>query len=359
MRLTDIINTRLYNQQIAVHKFKKAKEVVSWLGAMQSQDYYMAKWAIGLRLQHSSDKLIERAIEKGEILRTHVMRPTWHFVAPEDICWMLELTAPKIKSALKWHQKWLELSEPIMKKANSIIVKALSEVKYLTRDELMARLSKSKIAINGNRPSHIMLRAEIDGLVCSGPLTGKQQTYALMETRVPKIKSISREEALARLAKRYFMSHGPATVQDFTWWSGLSFADAKKALEMTKTDFFSETIGRQIFWFDKSTIIQTAGDRSVYLLPSYDEFAISYADRSMLFSEEHYKKSITNNGIFKPVIVINGKITGLWKRFFIKDRIIIETEFFRPHSNAAKKSIEKAAEKFGHFLNKETEVKHN
>ncbi|HEY9364234.1 MAG TPA: winged helix DNA-binding domain-containing protein [Chitinophagaceae bacterium] len=358
MNLTDIANIRLVSQQIAASKFKTPKDLVKWMGAMQAQDYAMAKWAIGLRLPGSTNKQVEAAIDKGTIIRTHLMRPTWHFVAAEDIYWMLELTAPRIKAALKSRHKELELTEKTFSKSTTVLEKALAGKKYLTREELMIEFTKSKIATHDNRSSHLMLRAELDGIVCSGATKNNKQTYALIAERIPNKKNFTKDEALATLAKKYFLSHCPATIQDFAWWSGLPLTDARHAVEMIKRDFVSEKIGLQTYWTSNSFSIPEKS-KSVYLLPAYDEFIISYKDRGAAFNAENLKRSISNNGLFKPLIVINGEVTGLWKRTIRKDKVIVQIEFFRPYNKTSKKLIEKAALTYGLFLGKKIEMKDN
>ena len=232
MKLADIAKIRLINQQIAGTKFKSIKDMVGWMGAMQAQDYAMAKWAVGVRLPNLTDQAVENAINNGEIIRTHLLRPTWHLVSADDIYWALELTAPRIMDSLKSRHTELGLSETILTKSNTIMEKALMGGKHLTREELMDELEKAKIPTDDNRLSHLLLWAELNGIVCSGAIKGGKQTHALLEERVSKTKSMTKEEALANLAKKYFTSHGPAALQDFAWWSGLSVGDAKSALEM-------------------------------------------------------------------------------------------------------------------------------
>jgi hypothetical protein len=355
----DIAKIRLISQQIAATKFKSVKAIVGWMGAMQAQDYAMAKWAIGVRLPNSTDQAIETAINNGEIIRTHLLRPTWHLVSADDIYWMLELTAPQIKASLKSRHKELELSEAVFTKSNTIIEKALRSGKHLVREELLAKLGKAKIATDENRASHLLLRAELDGIVCSGATKAGKQTYTLLEERFPKAKPLTKDEALAKLAKKYFTSHCPATSQDFVWWSGLSVGEAKHALEMVKSDFVSETIDAQTYWITNAFSIPKAGKEFVYLLPAYDEFIISYKDRSASLPLENHNKTVSNNGIFRPTIVINGQVTGMWKRTIKKDNVIVETEFFKQANKTTKSLIEKAAIRFGYFLEKKTEIKFN
>ncbi len=360
MKTISIATSRLHNQQLEKTKFKTPNEVVSWMGAMQAQDFYMAKWAIGIRLPNSTEKIIETAIDQGEIIRTHLLRPTWHFVSRDDIYWMLELSSPQIKSLMKSNNKMLELTDSVFTKSNKIIEKSLAGNKHLTREELVAELTRAKIPTNITRSSNLLMRAELDKIICSGRTKNKKQTYTLLGEWVPKMKSLNKEEALAKLAERYFTSHGPATLQDFTWWSGLLTADAKHALEMVKPTFISETISSKTFWMTNSfsNSIPKPDKKSVYLLPAYDEYLISYKDRSASLPLEHHKKSISINGIFKPTIVLNGEVKGLWKRTFKKEKVIVETEFFKLPAKNLKNRIEKVAMVFGGFLEKETEVIH-
>lgn len=355
---SSIANLRLYSQQIAATEISSPKEMVAWMGAMQAQDYHMAKWAIGTRLPNSTDKEIETAIDKGQIIRTHLLRPTWHLVSADDIYWMLELTAPHVKSSMNSSANMLGLTGAIISKCNKIIEKALSGGNHLTRDELMNLLNKAKISTESFRSIHIMFHAELDGLVCNGVRKGKNNTYALLSERVPKKKIIPREEALAMIAKRYFSSHCPATIKDFIWWSGLPVKDARNALEMVKSNFISETIGTETYWFINSFSVPKNDKSSVYLLPAFDEFLISYKDRSASFPLGNHQKAFTNNGIFRPVIVIKGHVTGIWKRTIKKDTVLIETDFFQPHNKATKSLIEIAAKAFGKFIDKKAEMKH-
>jgi hypothetical protein len=342
MTLNELSNIRLCNQKVVGTEFKTAKEVVGWTGAMQAQDYPMAKLAVGARMLNATDEKIESAFNNGEIIRTHIMRPTWHFVSSEDIYWMLELTAQKIKSSLKSRHKELGLTQALLTQSNSIIEKALQKGIFLTREELASEFHKVKINVAENRLSHLLLCAELDGITCSGPLKGKKQTYALLQDRVPYTKRLTRDESLTELAKRYFTSHGPATLQDFTWWSGLSATEAKLGLESVKPLLISETIDSEKYWLAQSSLKHASHNTSVYLLPAFDEFLISYKDRSASLSLTDNKKAVSDNGIFRPVIVANGQVSGLWKRTVMKDSVRVETSFFHPQPKMAKELIEKA-----------------
>lgn len=316
----------------------------------------MVKWAVGARFPGSTERAIELIINNGEIIRTHVLRPTWHLVSAKDIYWILELTAPHIRNSIKSRHNELGLSEAVITKSNAVIEKALRERKQLTRDDLVAELNKENIATNENKASHLLLRAELDGIICSGATIGKNQTYALLEERVPKTEPISREEALENLARRYFSSHCPATLQDFVWWSGLSMNQARQALEMVKTDLISELIDSHMYWFAQSISSPKIDTEEVHILPAFDEFLISYKDRSASLPFENFIKTVSNNGIFRPVIVTNGRVEGIWKRTIKKDRVIVEADFFRQPDKATRIQIEKATERYGSFLEKKAEL---
>jgi len=348
MNLKDIATARLISQQIAETKFKSVKELVGWMGAMQAQDYSMAKWAIGVRLPGSTNNTIQAAIDKAEIIRIHILRPTWHFVSADDIHWMLDLTAPGIKAAMRSRDNQLGLTEAVFKKTNKIIESALSGGKHVTREDLLARFEKAKIYTGNFRSMHIMLRAELDGLVCSGASTEKNQTYALLRERVPKKNFLTMEEALTKLAKKYFSSHCPANLRDFVWWSGLPVAHAKLALEITKQDLVAETVGLETYWFDKNFSFQKIKP-SVHLLPAYDEFLISYKNRSASLPQQFNQNTVSSNGIFYPAVISNGQVTGLWKRTAGKEGIDLKFNFFNLPNKKQLVRLRKQVKRFEEF----------
>jgi hypothetical protein len=358
MTITDLAHHRLLNQQVAEKKCTSIKELVGCLGAIQAQDYHMAKWAIGVRLNKSTDALVEQAIDNVEIIRTHVLRPTWHFVAATDIRWMLDLTAPHVRTILNSNGNRLGLTEKVYGKSHDIIIKQLIGGKQLTREELMAELKRNKIATNDLRALHIMMRAELDGIVCNGSRRGKQFTYALIDERVPKAKKMDRGEALAKLAGIYFKSHGPATVYDFAWWSGLKMVDAKLAVESIKTNFDSRIINDKTYFF-KDSRIKKKKTEGIHFLPAFDEYIISYKDRTTVMEPEMLKSAILKNAIFKPVLVINGKVEGIWSRTVKKDRVEVELNFFRFANKVNKKVLENALESYGHFMGSEIQLEIN
>ena len=304
----------------------------------------------------NSEKNINAAISSGEIIRTHVLRPTWHFVSSDDIYWMLDLTAPKLKASLKGRHKQLELTENILKKSYKIIEKFLDKNKCATRKDLVNELNTAKILTNENRASHIFLNAELNKIICSGKMKGKEITYALIDEWVKETKPLARKEALKMLATKYFKSHSPATFRDFAWWSGLSITDAKSGMEMIKKDFVSEKINDEDYWFPASFSVPKKIKDSVFLLPAFDEFLISYKDRSASVIAEHESKAFSKNGIFWPTVLINGKVTGTWKREIKKDKLLITINLFDAKTKLKNNLLEEQANKLGHFLNSKAEI---
>jgi hypothetical protein len=358
MNKSDIARTRLFNQQIAATKFEKPEEIVAWFGAMQAQDYPAAKWAVGLRASGGTEEKIERAIAEGKILRTHLMRPTWHFVAAEDIRWLIQLSAPQLKSTSKATFRSFGLDAKTRQRANAFIAKALEGSKHLTRAELMAELKNAGIDSDNYRAAYLMFNAEIEGVVCSGIKRGKEQTYALLDERVPKAAAaISRDEAIAELTRRYFTSHAPATLRDFVWWSGLPTADARNGLEMNKSNLTSEEIEGQTYYLPNSFSIPQAEFDSLYLLPAFDEFMVAYKDRSASLAPGQAKAAVTGNGIFKPIIVAGGKIRGVWKRSFKKNSVIVEKTLFGELNEAEHETFQAKAREYALYEGKNMQVK--
>jgi len=323
--------------------------LVKWMGAIQAQDYAMSKYAIGIRLKNATQETIEDSVNKAEIIRTHVLRPTWHFVAAEDVRWMLELTSKNLNRALSSNHKRLELDEKTFKKTNAIIEKLLRDGRHLTRKEIMSALEKKKIETNSERALQIMFHAETDMVVCNGIKRDKQFTYALFDERIPLTKKFTKEEALAELALRYFLSHGPATLQDFIWWAGLSVSDAKNALESIKPNLIYEKVKDNTYWFSDREEGSKTSTNKIIFLPSYDEFLISYKSREISIDSSYTSQTFTNNGIFNPIIVQNAKVIGTWKPQY-KKGIAINQFFFKKPTERQKQLCSNAAKKFKKFI---------
>jgi hypothetical protein len=350
MTHSEISHHRLIAQKLYKTSSCLPQEIVKHFGAMQAQDYAMAKWAIGSRCDFS-EKEIEEVINSGKIIRTHILRPTWHFVSADDIYWMLEVSAPQIKKLAISGAKKFGVDEKKLSEINNTIEKLLSGNNHLTRDEIMQELNIKKTSKEDFLGAAIMMNAELDGLVCNGKMKGKQITYALLEERVPKPKTkLSKEEALAKLAQRYFESHGPATVSDFSWWSGFPPTICQKTINAIGLQLNHITIDNQQYWFKKDCLNADSFRESVHFLPAFDEILISYKTREASFNTEHQSKVFTNNGIFKPIILENGKVIGIWKRTVKKDHVRIETEFFKETESSKKEILFEGIKTFETYL---------
>jgi hypothetical protein len=322
---------------------------VTWLGAVQAQEFAGAKWAIGQRMRSATDETVEKAFAEGAILRTHILRPTWHFVAREDIRWMLELTAPRVRSAIAFNSRRVAIDRAIVTRSQKVLARTLGGGRQLTRDALRLAVQRAGIATDDIRFILILMHAELDGVICSGARVGKQFTYALMDDRAPRRHSRTRDEALAELARRYFTSRGPATVQDFVWWSGLTTADARAGIEMAGRHLVGEVIGGQSCWLS-SAAGDPASKARAYLLPSYDEYLVAYKDRRAAIDPTYSAKD--TNVIFGPTIVWNGRVVGTWKAAPVKDSIALTLKPFAPLRGTTRRAVLEAARRYGAFIGK-------
>jgi hypothetical protein len=351
MKLSEIRHHRLRNQQIAEPAFSNPRQLVEWMGAMQAQEYAMAKWAIGLRLPASTDAAVEEAFDNGQILRTHLLRPTWHFVSPADIRWMLALSAPQVNALGAYMYRQLELDKKIFIRSASVIAKALEGGKYLTRLELQNSLKQKKIIADGLRLGCIMIHAELDGLICSGPRKGKQFTYALLDERVPATPVLTRDESLARLSNIYFISRAPATIADFATWSGLSKTEAKKAAAMLGSNFIKQRMGDEEYIVSTAPITKISPARSSFLMPDYDEYGMGYKDRSALQSQNTKDpRKVSIGAKYNRFIVINGVIEGTWNRVVTKQAVEVQPFPYNKLSSANERLMQSVIKRYKTFM---------
>lgn len=264
---------------------------------------------------------------------------------------MLELMTPRVIAAsTRRLQKQFDLDEAVFRRSRDVLGRALEGGRQLRRDAMYQVLEDARIPAAGQRGLHILWRLAQEGLICFGPREGKQQTFVLLDEWVPGAGRLEREEALARLAQRYFTSHGPATVQDFTWWSGLAPADAKAGLEMAKPNLVHEVIDGQTYWFSPSMPALEKPSSPAYLLPAFDEYTVAYRDRSAVLAPSNMKQVFTTNGIFNPIMVLHGKVVGTWKRTLEKKSVTVALSPFSPIRKTEKNAFERAARRYGEFL---------
>jgi hypothetical protein len=346
----EIVRRRLAAQFLSAAGPLSAGEIVRALGAVQSQDYAGARWALGLRARGLTDADVERAFAEGQILRTHVLRPTWHFVTPDDIRWLLALTAPRVKAALACYDRALELDAAVFRRSHAVLTRALRDGGYLTRTELRPLLERAGVAIrSGQRLAHIMLRAELDAVVCSGPRRGKQFTYALLEERVAPAASPGRDEALGDLTRRYFATRGPATLRDFCWWSGLTMSDAKRGVQIVGSFLQRARVRDDDCWFMEAGIGNARP--SAHLLPNYDEYFIGYKDRSAIAQRIGTAAAVTGgNALIAHVVFVNGQLVGGWKRVHRTRNVVVEMTLGARLTGAERDRVAAAARRLSAFL---------
>jgi hypothetical protein len=351
----EILDYRLVNHQLSVGNYSTPAGLLEWMGAIQAQDRQMANWALGLRLKDKRLNDIQQSYDQGEIVRTHVLRPTWHMVPARDIHWMLALTAPGIKSGINSRQQQLELDTKTLNRCTELIIGTLKENPYQTREQLMQLIQRENISTDLNRSSHILMHAELEGLICSGPLADDKPTYSLLEHVVAKPVLLTHEESLAELTKRYFRSHGPATLADFCWWSGLGIKMARNGIELNRNGMISARNGRdEYFMFDTMLPIS----KTVFALPAFDEYLISYKDRKELLPDDMQKNVISSNGIFYPLILQEGKVIGKWSRKQQKQAILIQLQLSKTPSVRLKKEIKEQFEMYGEFCGQNVKIEY-
>jgi hypothetical protein len=305
-----------------------------------------------MRMEKATDHDLDEAFNNGSILRTHLLRPTWHFVTPADIRWLLTLTAPRVHGVNGTMYRQLELDEAVFAHCSQVLRKALQGGQQLTRDELREKLRQAGIATdNLLRVTYIMMWAELEQIICSGPRRGKQFTYMLLEERVPPSGPLTRDQALAELARRYFLSRGPATAADFAKWSGLTLTDARNGLEAVKNLLVEAVIEKQSYWLPATVPTAPAAAPQAYLLSIYDEYVSGYKDRRAIGEAEVGAKLIALGNALTYIIVVDGQIVGTFRRELKKKSVTLETNLFRALTAAEEAAVAAAAHRLAHFLN--------
>ena len=347
----DIARARLANQGIAAPAFAEPGAAVAWLGALQAQDYLGSLWAIGLRLTSATEQRIEQALADRTIVRTWPMRGTLHFVAPQDVRWLLALLTRRVIAQAAARYRQLELDEATFARSKVVFANVLQGGKQLTRAEMSQALEEANIATAGQRGYHILVRSAQDGLICFGAPRGKQQTFTLLDEWIPPTNELTRDEALATLARRYFTSHGPALLTDFVWWSGLPIKEARVGIELAKAHLAQATIQDQIYWFSPEPPHSAGQSLPIHLLPGFDEYMLGYTNRSASLDPIHAKIiQPGGNGVFSATIVIDGQVAGTWKRTFKKGAVVVEVDPFRPLTHLERDAFSAAAQRYGAFL---------
>lgn len=354
MQFSDIPIHRLRNLRISQPAFENSANAAAWLGAVQAQEYPAFLWALGLRMTCASGAELEAAFNRGEILRTHLMRPTWHIIARDDIRWMLALTAPRVQSGNAYRYTQLGLDPVTLARTDEIIVRALEYGAPLTRDALRGIIEQSGISAEGQRMPHILMHAELEGLICSAGRIGRQMPYMLISQRAPHAKTLPREQALAELTRRFFTSHAPATARDFAWWSGLTQADMKTGLALLGDALVSEKIEGQTYWFAPVEAVAEPLAPQAHLLPAFDEFTVAFRDeRSYMeadFANQHRFE------VLSGAVLLNGLVRGHWKAALQPKRAIARLTLFNAPTPIEKDLLRAAAERWAAFFARPLEL---
>ena len=347
----NIAQQRLESQRLVGKGFRKPADVVRWLGAVQSQDYAGAKWGVAVRMHAITDAAIDAAFSAGELLRTHILRPTWHLVTPEDLRWMLALTGPRGQAANARVYRGLELDEVMLKRARAIITRALRDGNYLTRAQLGQELAAKKIPATGQRLAYVIMHCELDAMICSGPLRAGKHTYALVDERAPAAAAWQREELLGELARRYFTSHGPATAHDFAWWSGLTVRDARLGAEIAGDALHSVEVDGKRYWLAARPRTRRTQSAVVHLLPNYDEHVVAYRDHApSLDPQAPDALAGWGNAQTTHLVARNGLVVGGWRRTVEGDHAVVRLRMRVRLQQVERRGLERAAAAYGRFL---------
>ena len=347
----NIGRVRLANQHVTRPTLDDPAEVVRHLGAVQAQDFLGGLWAVGLRTRGATESVVEDAIARRAIIRTWPMRGTLHFVTAEDARWMTSLMSPRVLAGAASRFRQLELDANTFARSADVAVRALEGGKCVRRDAMYSQWNDAGIPTHDSRGLHILGYLAQTGVLCFGPRDGKQHTFTLLEEWLPAVRARDRDEALGELARRYFTSHGPATVHDLAWWSGLTLADLRIGLEHAKPQLESTEIGDRTFWFAPSATPRPA--KTAYLLPAWDEFTVGYRDRNDMLDSKYAVRVNAGGGVLRPVTVIDGQVLGTWQRTLGKGGVTVEPTWFKTIAPDARRAFDAAIDRYARFIGME------
>ena len=350
---------RLGTQRLTGPGFADAPEAVRFLTAVQSQDYPAASWALGMRTAGSSAAAIDADYAAGRLLRTHVLRPTWHFVDPADLRWLLDLTAPRVRRAMASYYRQYGLGPEVLGRAEEVIAAALGGGIRSTRAELAERLAAAGIVVSGVPLTFVMMHAELGALICSGGLRGRQHTYTLVDERVPAAPGLDRYDALARLVHRYLVGHGPATVRDAAWWSGLTMTDVRRGIGGCGTDLVRLDRDGTEYWCaaaasgDPDGEVGEAGEAGdgsgVRLLPNFDEYLVGYAGHEEIYDAARFGPQ-EGYSLLGNVLLVDGEVRGFWRRVVRGRRVEVTLTPLEPLGRQQLRGVEAEVARYAEFL---------
>jgi hypothetical protein len=343
-----VAQRRLAAQHVARPALASPRDAVAWLGAVQAQDLAAATWALALRTRGQPRLAdVQRAIERGEIVRTWPMRRTLHFVPAEDARWMVRTLAARQLRRSASRRRALGLGESHLDAARRALARALRGGGRVTRPEAYAILGRAGVPTSGQRGIHLLADLAQEGTLCIGPNEGKQPTFVLLDEWAKR----PRDGSLAALAQRYAASHGPASLADFAWWTGLAQRDAREALASAR----GIREGREGWQAIRPRAAREASP-AAHLLPAFDELAVAYKDRSALLARAGRVTS-PQVGLLSPSILLGGQVVGTWGRTMSRGRVEIELKPLVAWSAAEREAVEREAEAYARFLGLDASVK--
>lgn len=347
----EAIQIRMLNQQLLSPLYERPEDIVAWQGAMQAQDYNYFRWAIGIRQRTPQLVGLQEAFAKAELLRLHLLRCTVQVVSQTDIGWLLPLCKERnLRTLQSWHKSInVSFSESYFEEITRAMQELLAGGKSLPKKVIAERLTSLGFLLDDRLLTSLLVRMEIEGLLCSGEMQGREATWALLSERVPTICSLTPDEALKQLALKYFRSHSPASLEDFVWWSGLPKAQCRKALTLIANEIEETKVEEETMYLYHNTPDCSDYAGMVLLLPPYDEYLIGYKSRWVALEKKHTAKAHNNFGIFKPVILHEGRVVGNWKASIDKQGENLTIDFFAEKSKIGKQSLQGAVNQFVEF----------
>lgn len=352
---------RLRNSRLVGTPLDRAEDVVTWFGAVQSQDVPGALWGVAQRLPPEAGTTIDTvgaAMDEARIIRTHAMRPTWHFLSPADLRWVQALTGPRVLAQNRGIERRVGLDDATFARAEDAMRAALAGGRAMTREDLGRAIAAAGIEPGqGVRLAYLAMRAELGAVICNGPRRGKQATYQLVDERVEPTPPRDRDSALAELALRYFRSHGPALAHDMAWWSGLTVTDVRRAAELAGGSLEKRSIGGKEYWAARGGFEPAEIEAPlVHLLPNYDEYLGSYVDYGPIFDPGLPKARNVADVLGAHIVVRDGFVVGGWRRAIGPRSATVTVTLLLPLVEAERTALERAAEGYGRFLGLPVEV---
>lgn len=319
--------------------------------ATQAQDFLGTLWSVGLRTPAATARDVESAHEAGLFVRSWPMRGTLHFVIGEDLGWMLGLTGARMLQTAAGRRRQLGLTDGDFERAGSVVRDRLGGGGTAKRAEMFAAFRDAGVGTDGQRGVHILGQLAQTGIL----VLAARDSWALLDEWVPQPRRLEHDEALEEFAFRYFSSHGPATVKDFSWWSSLTLTDARAGLASARERLDEFELDGRTYYLRPG--LETAS-RAVHLLPGFDEYLLGYGDRSAALAGEHANTVVPGgNGLFMPTIVVDGEVVGIWKRERQAKRTVVSLAPLRALTAVAIRGVKKKIRRYAEFMETDVELR--